>query len=147
MRRVPLALAAALALTLGLACGDDAPTAEEEVVALGREVYATYCAACHGPGGEGESPDWRQRRPDGTYFAPPHDSSGHTWHHADGLLFRIVRDGGAQFEFAGFTSRMPAFGDQLSDEEIRAVITYLKTLWGPREREFQERASEVDPFP
>ncbi len=42
---------------------------------------------------------------------------------------------------------MPTWGDKLSDDEIRAVLTYIKTFWGPRERAYQEAASERDPIP
>jgi mono/diheme cytochrome c family protein len=42
---------------------------------------------------------------------------------------------------------MPAFGDTLSDAEIRAVLAYLKSLWPPAEREAQWLASQNDPLP
>ena len=48
---------------------------------------------------------------------------------------------------------MPAFGDQLSHEEIVAVLTYVKGLWGDKTsrglsiRDHQESVSEEDPFP
>ena len=115
-------------------------------VALGEAVYRTNCAACHGPSGEGQ-PDWQQRGANGVLPPPPHDSSGHTWHHADGLLFRIIRDGGAQFAGPTTPSGMPAFGEVLSDEETRAVVNYLKSFWGADERAFQTQVSESDPLP
>ncbi|HJM89948.1 MAG TPA: cytochrome c [Dehalococcoidia bacterium] len=110
----------------------------------GSLLYASSCAVCHGPNGEGQ-PDWRVRRPDGSFLPPPHDSSGHTWHHPDGVLYEIVRDGG--LTAAGFVSGMPAFGALLTPEEIRAVLEYIKTLWGPDERAAQARLSEADPYP
>lgn len=119
---------------------------DPEEVAIGEGVYQANCAQCHGLKGEG-APNWRQQNSDGTYPPPPHDSTGHTWHHSDGLLYRIVRDGGSIYEDSGFKSAMPAFGERLSPEEIRAVITYLKTLWGPEERGFQAQGSLDDPFP
>jgi mono/diheme cytochrome c family protein len=42
---------------------------------------------------------------------------------------------------------MPAFGDLLSPEQIRAVITYLKTLWAPEQRSYQSEESRNQPFP
>ena len=113
---------------------------------LGANVYRTNCAACHGPSGEGQ-PNWQQRGPNGVLPAPPHDSTGHTWHHADGLLYRIIRDGGAQFEGPTTPSGMPAFGELLDDGEIRAVIVHLKSRWGDEERAFQSQVSEADPLP
>lgn len=115
-------------------------------VASGAKLYAVHCSACHGPLGEGQA-NWKTANPDGTMPAPPHDPSGHTWHHADGLLYRIVRDGGAMFESGSFKSAMPAFRSELSPSEIDAVITYLKSLWGNKEREFQSEVSERDPMP
>ena len=52
-----------------------------------------------------------------------------------------------------FKSAMPAFGEQLSHEEIVGVLTYVKILWGDKTsrdtpiREWQALASESDPFP
>ena len=51
-----------------------------------------------------------------------HDNSGHTWHHADDLLLRIITQG-SDFPQA----KMPTFGNQLSDEEILAILEYLKS--------------------
>lgn len=116
------------------------------LVEKGRGVYQANCSQCHGANAEGQ-PNWRQRNPDGTYRAPPHDASGHTWHHSDGLLYRIVLDGGKVYEDPGFKSMMPAFGDRLNPEEIQAVIIYLKSLWGPQERAFHAQVSLEDPFP
>ena len=118
---------------------------DRQQVAQGQAVYQTSCAVCHGLRAEGD-PDWRQRNADGTFRPPPHDSTGHTWHHGDGLLYRIVRDGGKIYEDPSFKSMMPAFGDRLSDEELRSVITYFKSLWGSRERAFQAEVSLEDPF-
>lgn len=113
-------------------------------VRIGRAAYATNCATCHGERAEGH-PNWRELQPDGTYLPPPHDGSGHTWHHSDELLFRIIKEGGQTVYGAGeFQSRMPAFRDRLADEEIEAIIAYFKTLWGPKERQFQASVTEQD---
>ena len=121
----------------------------------GRELFASNCAACHGVGGEGQ-PNWHVRKDDGYLPPPPLNGDGHTWHHADGLLYRIVSEGGKIFEdpsYPSFKSAMPAFGDQLSHEEIIAVLTHIKDLWGDKAkrelsiRESQALVSEEDPFP
>src|ERR671913_307202 len=59
-------------------------------VALGREVYAARCASCHGANLEG-APNWQTPLPAGGMPAPPHDPSGHTWHHNDESLFATVK--------------------------------------------------------
>lgn len=40
---------------------------------------------------------------------------------------------------------MPGFAGTLSDDEIAAVLTYIKTMWGPRERQYQlERTQDYE---
>ncbi len=121
----------------------------------GQEIFASTCAACHGVNGEGQ-PNWHIPRDDGTLPAPPLNGDAHTWHHGDGLLYRIVRDGGSFLEvpsIPGFKSSMPAFGEQLSHQELVAVITFIKTFWtgktskGLSIADSQALVSENDPFP
>ena len=112
-------------------------------IELGQQVYAANCAACHGPDGEGE-PDWKIPKADGTYPAPPHDVNGHTWHHGDGTLLQIIR-GGDSLDIPNFKSGMPAFEETLSDEEIVAVLAYLKSRWPEEERQFQAEMTQKDP--
>lgn len=109
-----------------------------ELVRIGQIAYRTQCAACHGRRLEGE-PNWRQRRSDGTLPAPPHDETGHTWHHADKLLFDITKYGGQRNAPPGFRSRMPGFGAALTDREIYAVLAYIKSRWPTAVRKRQER--------
>ena len=113
---------------------------------LGEQVYRVSCANCHGNDAEGQL-DWKSQKPNGVYPAPPHDGSGHTWHHGDGLLYQIISDGGASLNLPGFQSGMPAFGGALGDAEIRAVLTYLKSLWPEEQRQTQWLASQNDPLP
>jgi len=111
---------------------------DKTLVALGEKVYAKACASCHGTRLEGEK-NWKERKPDGTFGAPPHDDTGHTWHHPDALLFRITKFGGASVAPADFKSAMPAFKDQLSDREIWAVLSFIKSRWPERVRAIQAR--------
>ena len=109
-------------------------------VTQGRAVYADYCAACHGVELQG-APDWQTPLADGRMPAPPHDASGHTWHHSDSDL-RLVVEGGMAALVPGYESDMPAFGGILSPEEIDAVLAYIKSTWPRRERQYQaERSS------
>lgn len=129
-------LAAGLAGCGSAGSGDAAPAAE--VVTLGERVYQANCASCHGANGEGQ-PNWQSRRADGTLPAPPHNASGHTWHHPDEVLLDIIRRGGqAVYGGTGLTSGMPPFGERLTDAEIEAILAYLKTLWGEDERQYQD---------
>ena len=100
-----------------------------QVTALGRQVYATHCAACHGAKLEGQ-PDWRQRDAQGRLPAPPHDASGHTWHHPDDTLVRITKFGVAKAaNLASYESSMPAYEGVLSDAEIVAALSWIKAQW------------------
>jgi len=96
-------------------------------VALGQRLYATACASCHGASLEGQ-PNWQRRLPSGRLPAPPHDASGHTWHHSDAFLFRVTKHGPAAYS-AGWKSDMPAFGQSLSDGEIAAILAFIKSTW------------------
>jgi len=120
--------------------GGDAPAPAERggasLVARGAQVYQEHCAACHGADLGGQ-PNWRARRPDGKLPAPPHDESGHTWHHPDDQLFGITKYGTARFAPPGYETDMIGFGDVLSDEEIWAVLTFIKSHWPPRARAVQ----------
>ena len=104
----------------------DADNAEH--VALGQQVYASFCAGCHRVNLEGQ-PNWRQRLPLGNLPAPPHDETGHTWHHADQWLFEIVKYEGRYHAPPRYRSAMPAYQEMLSDAEIWAVLAFIKSRW------------------
>ena len=128
-----LAAAASLALTPLLAeeDGNLFPYGDPEVVALGRALYAEHCASCHGADREGQG-NWRVPGADGLMPAPPHDETGHTWHHPDPLLFEITKYGTEAVVGGDYRSNMRGFGDVLSDEEIVAVLAWIKSTWPPR---------------
>lgn len=104
------------------------PYQDAEAVALGRGIYADYCGSCHGENLEGE-PNWRITKDNGMRPAPPHDETGHTWHHADALLFDLTKRGVAEVVGGGYESDMIGFGDILSDAEILAVLAFIKSTW------------------
>ena len=109
-----------------------------EQVARGKTVYAQHCAACHGTRLEGQ-PNWQERLPTGRMPAPPHDASGHTWHHPDHVLFGITKLGLVPGKYAPpkYESDMPAFSKQLTDDEIWAVLAYIKSTWSDEIRRAQ----------
>lgn len=136
MRRT--AVLVAIAAILPGACAAPA----DNTIEVGKQIYADRCATCHGVTLAGQ-PDWRNPLPNGRLPAPPHDASGHTWHHSDAQLFRITRDGLAAI-VPGYESDMPAFAGVLSDKEIRAVLDYIKSTWPQQEREYQRERSRAD---
>ena len=137
-----LVVAGTLVAALWSSPAPRADPANAAQVALGGIVYERQCASCHGAKLEGQ-PNWRDRLPNGRMPAPPHDATGHTWHHPDGVLFGITKEGLVPGRYApkGYASDMPGFGGALSDDEIWAVLAYLKSAWPPREREYQR---EID---
>ncbi len=107
----------------------------------GKALYAETCAACHGVNLEGQD-NWRSPGEDGRLPAPPHDETGHTWHHEDQVLFNYTRLGGREMMAAQgmeFDSGMPGFGDQLTDQEIWNVLGYIKSTW-PEEIQVMQAA-------
>lgn len=139
-------LAAFVLLTLLTIGGPGAPSQPARSdVAAGATLYAETCAACHGDNLEGQ-PDWQIANEDGTLPAPPHDQTGHTWHHGDALLFDYTKQGGqaamAARGVTGFTSAMPAFGETLTDQEIWNILAFIKSTWPDRIRQMQETKTQ-----
>ncbi len=138
MRRRAGVLALSALLLAG--CGERGAPGEDaradprdaQKVGLGEKLYAGNCASCHGAKLEGQ-PQWQRRLPNGRLPAPPHDESGHTWHHPDGVLFGITKYGVARYAPPGYESDMPPFAGKLSDDEIWAVLAYIKSHWKSRE--------------
>lgn len=136
--------ASALLVTGGLLIWQLSPTETADpsnatLVAEGEVIYRQHCASCHGARLEGQ-PNWQIRKQDNRLPAPPHDVTGHTWHHPDGVLFQITKKGlTPPLAPEGYQSDMPAFGNVLSDRQIWAVLAYIKSTWPPDIREKQAR--------
>jgi mono/diheme cytochrome c family protein len=136
-----------VAAVIYLAIGE--PTAEATLsadptnaarVATGQQVYASHCAACHGANLEGQA-NWRARNGNGRLPAPPHDASGHTWHHDDMSLFQLTKFGLAALIGQPIETDMPAFDGKLSDEEIWAALAYIKLRWPQK---IQQRQADIN---
>ena len=121
MRRALLVLALALG-GLGLLAGglawvlnDPWPPAG---ASRGERLYFSFCVGCHGVDGRGS---WRAA----LFLIRPGDLT-RAANQPDRYVFDIIKHGGAAIGRPG----MPAFGAQLSDEDIRALVGYLKALPG-----------------
>ncbi|MBO9417954.1 cytochrome c [Labrenzia sp. R4_2] len=133
-----LAIAGALIVGLGAAALFVLPGNENtgllkpenaDVVARGKDIYDETCAACHGANLKGEA-DWQTPKADGLLPAPPHDVSGHTWHHSSQLLFDMTKYGVAEAaNLENYQSAMPAYEGVLTDDEIIAVLSFIKASW------------------
>lgn len=124
----------------GLLKPDDA-----SVLAMGSELYGIHCASCHGASLEGQAEDWRVRDAEGFAPAPPHDATGHTWHHADRLLFDMTKYGVAvAANLPDYKTRMPEFEGVLDDQEIQAVLSFIKAQWPDDIRRRHDLLNERD---
>jgi mono/diheme cytochrome c family protein len=138
-----IGIAGAAAVAVWAGGREDSPPAlavlgmpvDAKMIDQGAELYEETCASCHGTDLEGQ-PDWRRRLDNGRMPAPPHDETGHTWHHADQQLFDITKNGLASV-VPGYESDMPVFDGILSDDEITAILGYIKSTWPERERDYQ----------
>jgi mono/diheme cytochrome c family protein len=140
------ALCCTALLAILAACGQSsAPGVQLQddpaMLAAGQKIYAQHCAACHGARLQGQ-PNWRERDAGGRLPAPPHDASGHTWHHPDEVLFHVTKYGVAKAaNLKDYDSAMPAFEGVLTDAEIVAVLSWIRAQWPAKERAQQ---AEVD---
>jgi len=109
-----------------------------ETVRMGAAIYSEHCADCHGSELEGQ-PNWRSRDADDYLPAPPHDETGHTWHHSDELLFRMTKVGVAKLAGGDYRTKMPAYDGVLTDQQIIAVLSYIKSRWPERMKRRHDR--------
>ena len=93
------------------------------LVALGKTVYDNQCAVCHGPQGLGKPP----------YFPPLAGNQSIQMGSAVNPI-RMVLNGGYPPGTSGNPTPygMPPFAQSLSDDEVAAVVTYIRTAWGNR---------------
>lgn len=93
------------------------------LVQQGKTLFAKHCSSCHGATGEGDS-NWRQPDKDGFWPAPPLNGSAHTWHHPQQWLINKIKFGGQVGK-----SKMPAWKDKLTEQEVLSVLAYIQSLW------------------
>ncbi len=116
------------------ACSPSAPSSSKAdptskaQVQQGQTIYAQHCAHCHGAALEGQ-PAWQSRKADGKLPAPPHDGSGHTWHHDDKTLFDIIQNGLEKYAGPNYPTDMPRFAGILSPDQTWAVLAYIQSTW------------------
>ena len=98
------------------------------MVSRGKRIYAVHCASCHGRYLQGQ-PLWQLVDDYAGRRAPAHDETGHTWQHSDEDLFEMTKYGRFASAPSRYVSYMPAFRDELSDQQILAVLAFIKARW------------------
>ena len=116
---------------------------DQELVDLGKLVYENNCASCHGVNLEGQE-RWREPDADGYMPAPPHDETGHTWHHPDEYLFLMTKYGLEEIIGQEYPNNMPAYKDILSDEEILASLSFIKSTWSRKIKLQHDKINEMN---
>lgn len=104
------------------------PLASADIISAGEEIYYSTCASCHGKQGEGHI---------AIAEAPALNGTEHSWHHADGQIQSLIQEGG---------TIMPAFGQQLDNDDIFAVMRYIQTGWTAKQLASQQNKSQTNPF-
>lgn len=151
---MPVALSAVACIVLLAAAGvwllgvfdaakGQAGASDPVQIKRGQLVYAEYCASCHGAKLEGQ-PNWQSRLPNGRLPAPPHDESGHTWHHPDAHLFEVTKYGLKNIAPPDYQTDMPAYDGVLTDRQIWDVLAYIKSTW-PKDIQARQEKLNRDP--
>ncbi len=123
------AVAAALALRAQAVPRLHFADAENAAAVLdGKRLYASHCAGCHGRKLQGQLL-WQVQDEFAGRRAPAHDQTGHTWQHADEDLFTMIKFGRFATTPATMKSYMPAYAQNLGDDQILATIAYIKATW------------------
>ena len=97
------------------------------MISRGKIAYQNNCASCHQVNLSGAE-NWKGVDEDGHRKAPPLNGTGHTWHHDDETLHKIIKYGLVGI-ISDYEGKMGGFKDNLSDKDIDSVLAYIKSFW------------------
>ena len=106
-----------------------------------RRVYLEQFNSCHGVNLEGQV-SWQDTMVDEMRLAPPHDTSGHTWHHPDEMLSNLTKYGFKAMINDDYKVSMPVYDGILSEEEIIASLSYIKSTWPDEVIEIHDKIND-----
>jgi mono/diheme cytochrome c family protein len=89
---------------------------DEKTLAAGRALFKNKCTRCHGPGGLGDGPDADPDATDMDLTAARRASRN-----PDGIVFYKIANGRGR-------PKMPAFKEELSEEQIWQLVTYVQSI-------------------
>ena len=92
-------------------------TVNDTVLAEGKNIFGDKCRKCHGPQGLGDGPDADPDRVEEMNLTNPKRAE----RNPDGIVFYKVSNGRTK-------PKMPAFKDELSQEQIWSVVSFVQTL-------------------
>jgi mono/diheme cytochrome c family protein len=155
LKHLSLQLGFALAVILLTTCGrvlptptllpTASPTAPNQIASTLEEqraaLYNAHCLNCHGGATGGQMMD----------YPPRHNANGHTWHHPDCQLIEMVLNGSGEMgemmgEMMGIPEdvpRMPTWKGTLTEEEVAAILAYIKTWWTDEQRQIQAEITQA----
>lgn len=102
----------------------------EAALEHGRALYTGTCASCHGLHGEGAGMPG--------LGIPRIDAAGTTWQMSDIDLTLLIRNG---------KGAMPGVGGTWSKEDVGTVLTFLRSLWSPEQRQAHDALQAPDDQP
>ena len=117
------------------------PYKDNPSITAGKAVYEAHCAACHRDKLQGQA-NWQIRSAEGYLPAPPHDETGHTWHHPDELLYNMTKYGFEEMLGKKYPNNMPVYEDILSDGELLAVLGYIKSTWPEKIKAIHDKINQ-----
>ena len=92
--------------------------------AEGKKLYTVYCSGCHGETGKGDGPAARSLP-----VKPADHTDGKMMNSlSDKFLLDIITKGGPD---VGKSSFMPGWGTQLSEKQLRDIVSYIRGLAVP----------------
>jgi len=116
------------------------PTPTLTALMRGEQLYIANCQVCHLGREGGQMMD----------YPPRHNANGHTWHHPDCELKQVILNGGDEMtammrqmmSVPDSVARMPAWKDKLSNDDIDAILAFIKTWWTEDQRRAQAQITQ-----
>lgn len=119
MNRILLGVVSMILVNLALS-----PSAQAQNQAEGKKLYLSYCTSCHGDTGKGDG-----MAGSSLPVKPADHTNGAVMNKLnDTFLINIISKGGSG---VGKSSFMPSWGGALTDQQIRDIVAYIRSIAVP----------------